>query len=49
VSSAADATRLLGQASQAKDGTPVLVAFERDGVEHAVLLPTSPVTERAAP
>jgi hypothetical protein len=49
VSSAADASRLLGQASQAKDGTPVLVAFERDGVEHAVLLPTSPVTERAAP
>jgi S1-C subfamily serine protease len=49
VSSAADASRLLGQASQAKDGTPVLVAFERDGVEHGVLLPASTASERATP
>jgi hypothetical protein len=49
VNSVADASRLMTQASRTNDGVPMLVAFERDGVEHGVLLPASTASERATP
>jgi hypothetical protein len=39
VTSPASAARLLAEAARSSTGVPVLVAFERDGVQRAVLLP----------
>ena len=49
VTSAAAVSRLLAGAARTSAGAPVLVTFERDGVERGVLLPASSATRRAAP
>ena len=49
VTSAASASRLLAGAARSRAGAPVLVTFERDGVERGVLLASSNASGSASP